>query len=207
MPRPYAPDSTLLAALREGHREFLRFAIRRTRSITEGEGLVREFYREALGNTAAMKDGEGLKGWLIAALRRALAGYQRAAGAAGLAQLERPDVYEPLPMFMDDVERAVTGCLYRILPSLPRDSSWLIWQVDLLGQPLNRVAGKLGTTLDHLRLRLARAHRTMRQVLARYRATCPSHGFLNCTCEQLHEAGPDSFHSETRAAASTFALV
>jgi hypothetical protein len=47
-------DGALLAALREGHREFLRFAIRYTRNIRDGEALVGEFYREALG-TAAMK--------------------------------------------------------------------------------------------------------------------------------------------------------
>ncbi len=183
-PPPNAPDSTLLAALREGHREFLRFAIRRTRSITEGEGLVREFYREAFGNAPAISEGEGLKGALIAALRNALSCYRRRASATGPAQFERPDVDEPLPMFLDDAERAVSGCLYRILPTLPGDCSWLVWQADLLGQPLDRLAGKVGISLAHLEVRLARARRTMRGVLERYCMTCPSHGFLNCTCEQ-----------------------
>jgi DNA-directed RNA polymerase specialized sigma24 family protein len=190
-PPRHHPDRALLAALREGHIEFLRYAIRRTRSITEGEGLVGEFYREAFGNTPAIKEGQGLKGWLIAALRTALAGHKRAASAKGPAQFERPDVDEPLPMFLDDMERAVSGCLYRILPTLARDSSWLIWQADLLGQPLDRLAGKLGISIDNLKLRLARARRTMRAVLERYRMTCPSHGFLNCTCEQSLEIASD----------------
>jgi DNA-directed RNA polymerase specialized sigma24 family protein len=206
MPSVRPPSSTsdgaLVVALREGHREFLRFAIRHTRNISDGEVLVREFYREALG-TAAMKDGAGLKGCMGAALRTALAGYQRTARATERAQFERPDVDEPVPMFLDDVERAVSGWLYRLLPTLPSDSSWLIWQADLLGQPPDRLAKNLRINLDHLGLRLARARRMMRSLLERYRSTCPSHGFLNCTCEQSLEAGLESVRPATPAA--TFA--
>jgi DNA-directed RNA polymerase specialized sigma24 family protein len=142
-----------------------------------------------------------LKGCLNAALRSALAGYQRTANATGRAQFERPDVDEPVPMFLDDVERAVSGCLYRLLPTLPSDSSWLIWQADLLSQPLDRLAKKLRINLDNLGLRLARARRIMRSLLERYSSTCPSHGFLNCTCEQSLEAGLESFRSATPVAA------
>jgi len=200
--RPAHPsDSALLAALHEGHSEFLRYAIRHTRSITEGERLVGEFYREAFGNTPAIKEGEGLKGALMAALRSALARYQGRASATGPAQLGRPDVDEPLPMFLDDAERAVSGCLYRILPTLPSDCSWLVWQADLLGQPLDRLAGKVGIDIDHLRVRLARARRAMRGVLERYCVTCPSHGFLNCSCEQSLGAELESLRCTTPAAA------
>jgi DNA-directed RNA polymerase specialized sigma24 family protein len=198
-PFPHTPDSALLAALREGHREFLRFAIRHTRSISAGEALVGDFYRQAL-ETAATKEGEGLKTALIAALRSALAAYQCAASAAGPARVERPDVEEPLPLFLDDVERAVSGCLYRILPTLPSDAAWLIWQADLLGQPRDRLAKKLGIRLDHLGMRLARARRTTRAVLQRYRTTCPSHGFLNCTCEPSGEPEPEMLRATTPAA-------
>lgn len=197
----YALDNALLAALKEGHHEFLRYAIRHTRSISDSEALVRKFYRDALGSSA-LKDGEGLKNELITALRRMLSGYRRGPGATGAQEQQRPDVDEPLPMFLDEVERTVTGCLYRILPTLPSDSSWLIWQADLLGQPSGRLAKKLGIDIDNLALRLARARRTMRGVLERYCVTCPSHGFLNCTCEQPLKPGPESVLAPTLAATS-----
>lgn len=187
-PPSYTSDGALLAALREGHREFLRFAIKNTRSINEGEGLVHGFYREMLESVPDIKESEGLKGPITQAYRSALAGYKSRKGASNAAAQERPDVDEPVPMFLDDVERAVSGCLYRILPTLPSDSSWLIWQADLLGQPFDKLAKRLGIGIDHLAMRLARARRIMRGVLQRYGMTCPSHGFLNCTCEQALES-------------------
>ena len=184
----YRLDDVLLAALKEGHREFLRVAIRRTHSLAAGEILVGEFYREAIRSDCAINEARGFKGWLIQAMRRALAGYQRrCASAPGAAEHEFLNLDEPLPMFLDDVERAVSACLYRILPTLPRDCSWLIWQVDLLGQPFDAVAEKLGIAPENLAVRVRRACQTLLGALERFSMTCPSHGFLNCTCEQSLE--------------------
>jgi DNA-directed RNA polymerase specialized sigma24 family protein len=184
----YRLDDVLLAALKEGHREFLRVAIRRTHSLNAGEMLVREFYREAIRSDYAIKEGRGFKGWLIQALRRALAGYQqRCASATGAPEAQFPNLDEPLPIWLDDVERAVSSCLYRILPALPKDCSWLIWQVDLLGQPFEAVAKKAGVAPETLAVRVQRACRTLLGALERFSMTCPNHGFLNCTCEQSLE--------------------
>jgi DNA-directed RNA polymerase specialized sigma24 family protein len=176
---PHALDNSMLAALREGHSEFLRFAIRRTRSVAAGESLVQEFYREATRTVAMIKFSGSVKQWLVSTARRVLAEYQRAADlASGESHLD-----EPVAMFIDDVERTINGCLYRILPTLPNDSAWLIWQLDLLNQPAVRVARNLGVSPEELAQRLRRAHKIMLEVLSRFSKTCLDHGFLNCTCE------------------------
>jgi DNA-directed RNA polymerase specialized sigma24 family protein len=183
----HATDSALLEALREGHREFLRCVNRYTKNTREGERLLHEFYREALKTAATPGIGEGLKGALIQTMRRALAGYQHRAGTAGTAKPDLCGLDGPKPMFLDEVQRAVNGCLYRILPTLPRDSSWLIWQADLLGQPFGRLAVTLGISIDSVAMRMARARRAAYDVLQHLSASCPTHGYLNCTFAQAQE--------------------
>jgi len=180
----YSFDGPLLAALKESHHEFLRIAIKRTGTMAAGEDLVRDFYREAMRSDWAATECRGFKGGLVQALRGTLASYkQRFAGAVG----HEASIDEPLPMFLDDVERAVSACLYRVLPTLPKDCSWLIWQVDLLGQSFDAVARKVGISSELLAMRLRRACQTLLRALERFCMTCPRHGFLTCTCEQALE--------------------
>ena len=180
----YSLDGALLAALKESHDQFLRVAIKHTGTMAAGEDVVRDFYREAVRSDWAARECRGFKGGLIQALRRTLASYkQRLAGAVG----HEAWIDEPLPMFPDDVERAVSACLYRVLPTLPKDCSWLIWQVDLLGQSFDTVAKKVGISSELLAMRVRRACQTQLRALERLCKTCPRHGFLTCMCEQAFE--------------------
>src|SRR5262249_54137011 len=84
----------------------------------------------------------------------------------------------------DDAERAVCSCLYRILPTMPSEYAQLIWQVDLLGQSRSKVAKALGISGNNLGVRLYRARGALHSALLRFCTTCPTHGFLNCACEE-----------------------
>jgi RNA polymerase sigma-70 factor (ECF subfamily) len=53
-----------------------------------------------------------------------------------------------------------------------------------LGQPRSRVAKRLRISPNNLGVRLHRARRALRGALMRFCSTCPTHGFLNCACEQ-----------------------
>ncbi len=70
------------------------------------------------------------------------------------------------------------------LPTMPGEYAQLIWQVDLLGQPRSKVAKALGVSPNNLGVRLHRARRALHGALLRFCTTCPTHGFLNCTCEE-----------------------
>ncbi len=171
-------------SLREGHREFLRFLSRRTRSIDEAEDVLQDFYLKAIRSARTIKEPGALKGWLAQVLRRTLADYYRRASVRKAA-LQRLEVSEGSAMLIDDdADRAVCSCLYRLLPAMPAEYSQLIWQVDLLGQPRSRVAKRLGLSPNNLGVRLHRARRALRGALMRFCTTCPTHGFLNCGCEQ-----------------------
>ena len=178
-------------SLREGHREFLRFLSRRTPSIEEAEDILQDFYLKAIRSARTIKEPGALKGWLAQVLRRTLADYYRRRSVRKAA-LQRLEVSESSPMVIDDdADRAVCGCLYRILPAMPAEYSQLIWQVDLLGQPRSRVAKRLGISPNNLGVRLHRARTVLRGALERFCTTCPTHGFLNCACEPEHPIGAE----------------
>jgi len=84
----------------------------------------------------------------------------------------------------DDAERAVCSGLYWILPTMRSEHARLIWQVDLLGQPRSKVAKALGISANNMGMRLHRARRALPTALLRFCKTGPTHGFLNCACEE-----------------------
>jgi RNA polymerase sigma-70 factor (ECF subfamily) len=192
-------EEAVFIALREGHREFLRFLSRRTRSIDEAEDILQDFYLKAIRSSRTIKEPGALKGWLAQVLRRTLTDYYRRASVRKSA-LQRLEVSESSAMLIDDdADRAVCSCLYRILPAMPSEYSRLIWQIDLLGQPRRKVAKQLGISPNNLGVRLYRARRALREALMRFCTTCPTHGFLNCGCEQPAATAPERVGEKRRS--------
>ncbi len=159
-PIPRAIKDAVIASLREGHREFLRFVSRRTNSLDDAEDILQDFYLKAIRSARTIKEAGALKGWLAQVLRRTLTDYYRRAG--------------------------VRKAALQHLSVMPAEYSQLIWQVDLLGQPRSKVAERFGISPNNLGVRLHRARRVLRAALERFCTTCPTHGFLNCACEQQH---------------------
>jgi DNA-directed RNA polymerase specialized sigma24 family protein len=62
--RPPSIGEAVTLSLREGHREFLRFLSRRTRSIDEAEDILQDFYLKAIRSARTIRDPGALKGWL-----------------------------------------------------------------------------------------------------------------------------------------------
>lgn len=184
MSRDSGIEEAVIASLKEGHREFLRFVTRRTGSIADAEDILQDFYLKAIRSARTIKEPAALRGWLAQILRRTLADHYRRAGVrkSALERLERAE--DRAVRINDDTEQAVCGCLYRILPTLSADSAQIIWQVDLLGQPRSKIAKGLGISENNLGVRIHRARRALRSALERFCTTCPTHGFLNCACEE-----------------------
>lgn len=109
-----------------------------------------------------------------------------------------PSVTETLAVEPDpDLDQAVCDCLYQLLPTLRADYAEVIWRADLLGEPRERLAVSLGTTVNNVTVRLHRARQALRKRLEQMCLTCPIHGFLDCSCREarrMHEvrnkAGP-----------------
>ena len=66
-----AIEEAVIAALREGHREFLRFVSRRTQNFEDAEDIIQDFYLKAIRSTRTIKEQGALKGWLAQEIGRA----------------------------------------------------------------------------------------------------------------------------------------
>ena len=198
-------DTPLIAALREGHREFLRFLAARTASHADAEDVLQDFYLKVVRGAWTVRSSGKLKSWLAQVLRRTLADYYRKAGVRKRLHERLKQADERTVLIEDEAERAVCDCLYRLLPSLAGDYAQILWRVELLGEPRDRVARSLGISPNNLGVRLHRARRALRAALERFCTICTVHGFLACECEGTRRSVRDvstKTASRTRAARS-----
>jgi len=178
-------DDSVAAALKEGHREFLRYVGRRTGSLSEAEDVLQDFYVKVVRSAGSIRSEASLRGWMAQVLRRTLTDHYRSASVRKRGQ-KRLEAAESSTLHIDDeADRAVCGCVYRILPTLSADYGQIIWRVDLLGHSRAKVAKSLGITVNNLGVRIHRARHALRTALERFCVTCPEHGFLNCACAEV----------------------
>lgn len=179
-----AADAAVRRELVECHRDFLLFLKRRLGTHHDAEEVLQEFMTKALARSHDLRDVQSVRGWLSRILATTLVDHHRRRARRRETLLEPADMAE-LPMEADvEIEAAVCFCLYRLLPTLKPDYSELIWRVDLLGEPRDRVAVSLGLTLNNLNVKLHRGRRALKVRLESICLTCPEHGFLDCRCEE-----------------------
>lgn len=87
-----------------------------------------------------------------------------------------------------ELDEAVCNCLYKLLPTLKPEYSEVVWRIDLLGEPRERVAASLGVTLNNVNVRLHRGRQALKTRLEEMCLTCPVHGFLDYRCEEAERA-------------------
>src|SRR3546814_1845127 len=61
----------------------------------------------------------------------------------------------------------------------------VIWRADILGEPRDRLAASLGTSLNNVTVRLHRGRKALRMRLEEMCRTCSTHGFLDCRCDEM----------------------
>lgn len=178
-------DAAVRRTLLESHRNLLRFLQRRLRDETEAEEVLQRFALRALEKASGLRDVRTVRGWLGRILATTIADYQRGAVARRRREVAMdPSITEALAVEPDlDLDQAVCDCLYKLLPTLKPEYAEVIWRADLLGEPRERLAVSLGTTVNNVTVRLHRARQALRTRLEQMCLTCPTHGFLDCSCE------------------------
>lgn len=182
-------DAAVRRALVESHLDLLRFLQRRLGSQEEAEELLQRFMLKAIERAGDLKNVQTVRGWLGRVLATTIVDYQRSAirrrrheQAVDPQELEiaadlaiEPDV---------EVDQAICDCLYHLLPTLKPEYAEVIWRADLLGEPRDRLAVSLGTTVNNITVRLHRARLALKVRLEQMCRTCVVHGFLDCRCEK-----------------------
>jgi len=198
-----AEPSEMAAAVRralvESRRDLLKFLRRRLHSHDEAEEVLQRFILKALERSGDLRDVRTVRGWLGRVLATTVVDHQRAAATRrrrehGVDPVVLANMAETLIEPDEEIDDAVCQCLYKLLPTLKAEYAAVIWRVDLLGEPRDRVAVSLGITLNNVTVRLHRARQALKQRLEQMCHICVIHGFLDCQCSdaerlrQLREA-------------------
>jgi RNA polymerase sigma factor (sigma-70 family) len=183
-------DAAVRRVLVECHRDMLRFLQRRLRDRDEAEEVLQTFFARALARSEDLRDVRSVHGWLSRVLASTIADHQRrAARRRGRETPTDPGEIEELLIEPDEeLDNQVCSCLYRILPTLRPVYAEVIWRIDLLDEPRDRVAASLGLTIGTVNVRLHRGRQALRRRLEEICLTCPVHGFLDCRCEDAERS-------------------
>jgi RNA polymerase sigma-70 factor (ECF subfamily) len=181
-----ATDAAVRRALVESRQELLAFLRRRLGSPEEAEEVLQRFSLRALERASDLRDVRTVRGWLGRILASTIVDHQRRAIRRRKRELalEQIDI-ESLAVEPDvELDGAVCNCLYKLLPTLNPDYADVIWRADILGEPRDRIAASLGTTLNNVTVRIHRGRQALKKRLEEMCLTCPVHGFLDCRCDE-----------------------
>ena len=182
-------DAAVRRALVESHRDMLRFLQRRLGSEEEAEEVLQRFMLKAISRAGDLRNVKTVRAWLGRILATTIVDYQRAA----IRRRRRERAVEPdeLSRLADlaiepdaETDEAVCSCLYQLLPTMKPEYAEVIWRADLLGEPRDRLAISLGTSVNNVTVRLHRARQALKIRLEQMCRTCVVHGFLDCRCDK-----------------------
>ncbi len=181
-----ATDAAVRRALVESRQDLLAFLRRRLDSREEAEDALQRFSLRALERAADLRDIRTLRGWLGRILASTIADQQRRAIRKRRREvaMELTDI-ESLAVEPEvELDGAVCNCLYKLLPTLKPDFAEVLWRADILGEPRDRIAASLGTSLNNVTVRIHRGRQALKKRLEEMCLTCPVHGFLDCRCDE-----------------------
>ncbi len=182
-------DAAVRRALVESHRDLLRFLRRRLGSEEEAEEVLQRFMLKAISRAGDLRHVKTVRAWLGRVLATTIVDFQRT--AIRRRRRERSMDPDELTQIADlavepdaETDEAVCNCLYQLLPTLKPEYAEVIWRADLLGEPRERLAISLGTSVNNVAVRLHRARQALKIRLEQMCRTCVAHGFLDCRCDR-----------------------
>lgn len=176
-------DTAVQRALVEARQEILQFLQQRLRNRDEAEEVLQRFSVRALERASQLRDVQTMRGWLGRILATTIIDYQRSANRRRRREIQVDQgELDGLPADAE-LDAAICNCLYRLLPTLKPEYADIVWRADILGEPRDRLAASLGTSLNNVTVRLHRGRQALRRQLEEMCLTCPVHGFLDCHCE------------------------
>ncbi len=180
-------DAAVQRALVEAREEMLVFLQRRLRNHDDAEEVLQRLSLRALERASQLRDIRTVRGWLGRILATTLVDHQRNLSRRRRRETPVDDAEIESEPVDAELDAAVCNCLYRLLPTLKPEYSDIVWRADILGEPRDRLAASLGTSLNNVTVRLHRGRQALRKRLEEMCRTCPIHGFLDCHCEKAEK--------------------
>ena len=179
-------DAAVRRALVESRQDLLSFLRGRLGNREEAEDVLQRFSLRALERVAQLRNTHTVRGWLGRILASTIVDHQRQAARTRRREvpMEQTNI-ESLAVAPDvELDGVVCNCLYKLLPTLKPEYAEVIWRADILGEPRDRIAASLGTTLNNITVRIHRGRQALKKRLEEMCLTCPVHGFLDCHREE-----------------------
>lgn len=174
-------ERSVLEALVENHRRFLRFLEARVGDRATAEDILQEAFARGFPAELAA-DEESAVAWFWRVLRNAAIDHHRRSGAAGRAleafARELDEAVEPPP----DVRDEVCRCIGELATTLKPEYASALQRVEVEGATLKDYAVEAGITANNAGVRLHRARAALRRQVAASCGTCADHGCVDCTC-------------------------
>jgi len=161
---------------------FIGFDRKRVGDVQLAEDIVQESLVKALAADRKPVGEEDTVAWFYRILRRSIIDLYRRTDVRSRAMERFAEELSDSPT--DSDERLLCQCFKRLLPSVPEQYRELLQQIDLEGKDISEVAAKLGVTKNNLTVRLCRARKHLREMLAQNCRACSKHGCLDCTCDE-----------------------
>lgn len=180
-------DRAVQSALVEAQKQILQFLQRRLGDRDAADEVLQRFSLRALERASQLHDVRMVRGWLGRILATTIVDYQREAARRRRREIVVDQAEVENHPVDEELDAAICNCLYRLLPTLKAEYADIIWRADILGEPRNRLAESLGTSLNNLTVRLHRGRQALRKRLEEMCRTCPVHGFLDCHCEKAEQ--------------------
>src|SRR3546814_2424382 len=139
----------------------MRFLKSRRRERDEAEEVLQLFSLRALERSFQLRDVRTMRGWLGRILATTIVDHQRDRIRRRKRETEvDPDSLENHSAESDlGLDATICNCLYRLLPTIKAEYADIIWRADILGEPRDRLAASLGTSLHNIPVRLHRGDR------------------------------------------------
>jgi RNA polymerase sigma-70 factor (ECF subfamily) len=180
-----SPD--VVAALVEHHQRFRDFLERRVISRAEAEELLQAAFVKGIERGGELRDGESAVAWFYHLLRNAVVDFYRHRAAQQWA-LDRHGRETAVTTELDrELHDAVCQCVHGLIPTLKPEYADVLRAVEMNGEAVATVAGRLGITPGNASVRLHRARHALKQRLEAACGTCTEHGCLDCTCKGTAE--------------------
>jgi DNA-directed RNA polymerase specialized sigma24 family protein len=158
-------DAAVRRVLVEVHRDLLHLLQRRPRNPDEAEEVLQRFVVRAIERAAELRDVRTVRGRLGRILATTIVDHQRRAIRTRQREVSmEPEALDRISGVIapdPEVDGIVCDCLHRLLPTLRPEYADVIWRADVLGEPRDRIAASLGTSINNVSVRLfpiARLH-------------------------------------------------
>lgn len=179
---PHAPGD-LAGRLVAEQQRFLAFLRRRLTDPATAEDILQAAYVKVLTRGDSVRDDESVVAWFYRVLRHALIDHHRRVDARRRAVDRATAAAGPASADPDDgLHDAVCACVGRLLGTLRADQADLLRRVEIEGEAVAAVAGRLGITAGNASVRLHRARQALRERVEGLCGACSTHGCLACTC-------------------------